>query len=245
VGRFDPPPTVPSFPSFPLQALQPIIGSNNVTMHDLSSIFDHFVRVTFSQGEPLSLEGREVDRLLIIMDGAVSGHTLSGDSAGRVDFELGPGQCIGMAELLSVSTFTATAVATTPKVYAMALDRFYFTEMCDLVEMKRRMALVSALDIPQLANCNVEELAASMDMLEYEAGDDVFPLPGGAYHCVNRERASRRLPARKNLETEVKSVTTADRIRGRQPVLHCGRGRGGVGVLRERRAAQSTGELPP
>jgi hypothetical protein len=64
------------------------------------------------------------------------------------------------------------------QVYALALDRFYFIEMCNIMEMKRRTALLekAAEQWPQLANCELKELAMTMDPLELKSDEQLFPL---------------------------------------------------------------------
>ena len=66
---------------------------------------------------------QEIDRMLIIVEGEVSGHMLSSDSSGLVDFKLGPGECVGGSELFRTSTFTATTLAVTPKVSPLRSER--------------------------------------------------------------------------------------------------------------------------
>jgi hypothetical protein len=71
-------------------------------------------------------------------------------------------------------------------VYALALDRFYFIEMCNIMESKRRTALLekAAEQWPQLAKCELKELATSMDLLELESNEELFPLRVGGEECI-------------------------------------------------------------
>lgn len=71
-------------------------------------------------------------------------------------------------------------------MFALALDRFYFMEMCNIMDMKRRTALLkqAAEQWPQMAKCELKDLATSMDLLELNEDEDLFPLQVAGEECI-------------------------------------------------------------
>lgn len=64
----------------------------------------------------------------------------------------------------------ASAVAASPTVQCLALNRYHFQEIRRLNEMKVRLDLLAAVNVRELGNCNASDIATSLDMETLEQG---------------------------------------------------------------------------